>query len=62
MNPLQELYTRQYLNPAVGTTLVTISGAQTTYTIISDVPEPSTLTLLGIGVSGLLAFVWRRRK
>jgi hypothetical protein len=37
-------------------------GSQTTYTIISDVPEPSTLTLLGIGVSCLLAVVWRRRK
>jgi hypothetical protein len=37
-------------------------GSQTTYTIISDVPEPSALILLGIGVSGLLAVVWRRRK
>jgi hypothetical protein len=27
----------------------------------SEVPEPSTLTLLGIGAVGLLAYDWRRR-
>lgn len=28
---------------------------------ISPLPEPSTLTLLGIGAGGLLAYVWQRR-
>jgi len=28
----------------------------------ASVPEPSTLVLLGVGTSSLLAYVWRRRK
>ncbi|HEV3137943.1 MAG TPA: PEP-CTERM sorting domain-containing protein [Pirellulales bacterium] len=33
-----------------------------TYHGISDVPEPATVTLLGFGMLGLLAYVWRRRR
>jgi hypothetical protein len=32
------------------------------YTLISDVPEPSTIVLLGIGAMSLIAYAWRRRK
>ena len=31
-----------------------------TYNIISDIPEPGTVTLVGLGLAGLLAI--RRRK
>ena len=31
----------------------------TVYTLISDVPEPSTLVLLGIGAISLIAYAWR---
>ena len=36
-------------------------GNQPTYTIISDIPEPGTVTLLGLSVVGLLAVIRRRR-
>ena len=33
----------------------TLTGVVLTYHIVSDVPEPSTLALLGVGALGLLA-------
>jgi hypothetical protein len=33
-----------------------------TYTLISDVPEPSSLLLLCIGTLSLIAYAWRQRK
>jgi hypothetical protein len=29
---------------------------------MSGTPEPATLTLLGIGIAGMAAYAWRRRK
>ena len=38
--------------------LATVGG----YIDLVVVPEPSTLMLLGAGVAGLVAFVWRRKR
>ena len=32
------------------------------YVLVSDVPEPASLTMLGIGAAALAGYVWRRRK
>jgi hypothetical protein len=42
---------------AIGALEVTENGPQ-----VTGVPEPGSLTLLGIGVLGLLGYGWRRRK
>jgi hypothetical protein len=33
-----------------------------TYVLMSDTPEPASMTLLGIGAVGLVGYAWRRRK
>ncbi len=63
-------------DPRTGTTtdLGTVSGGTQSFTMpdasndyvlhlstFQEVPEPSTLTLLGIGLAGLAAYRWRRR-
>ena len=42
---------------------VGINGSGQTHAfILTPVPEPSTLTLLGISIVGLLAYAWRKRQ
>jgi hypothetical protein len=33
-----------------------------TYVLMSDTPEPASMTLLGLGAVGLVGYAWRRRK
>jgi probable HAF family extracellular repeat protein len=37
-------------------------GGQTHAFLLTPVPEPSTLALLGIGALGVMAYIWKRRK
>jgi hypothetical protein len=41
-----------------------VAGASgpVTYILMSDTPEPASMTLLGIGAVGLVGYAWRRRK
>lgn len=47
--------------PTVGTVFFSIQGDGIEYEL-SSVPEPSSLTLLGIGIAGLAGYGWRRRQ
>ena len=37
-------------------------GGNGTFRTLSSAPEPSSMTLLGLGVGGLLGYGWRRRR
>jgi len=45
-----------YLTPAFSGQSSTIKAASTSLSVTATVPEPSTVALLGIGMTGLLAF------
>jgi hypothetical protein len=42
--------------------IVTYQVPGVTYTLISDVPEPSSFVLVCMGILSLIAYAWRRRK
>jgi hypothetical protein len=58
-NPTNHMY-----NTTQGTLTFTSFGSTSTFgaTLVTPAPEPSTLTLLGLGSLGLLGYGWRRRK
>jgi hypothetical protein len=33
-----------------------------TFTATTGIPEPASLTLLGLGVAGIAGYAWRRRR
>ena len=68
MNDTSQTYgTSSDLTVAMGDTIDFVShmdkGEQLTATITeTTVPEPSTLVLLALGLIGLLAYAWRKRR
>jgi PEP-CTERM motif len=51
-------YSLDASDPSFGYTILGTSGTFT----LSDCPEPASMTLLGIGITGMAGYGWRRRK
>ena len=50
------------INQASGTLMVNLGSGTGDYVSVNVVPEPTSLTIAGIGIGAIVGYGWRRRK